>query len=112
LESQGIAKFGEEGDVNPSVSGTLVLQGKLSVGFAAPQHQSIRLLTFTRTVDSAPLNPEIDLERAGQLDRKLDPIFWRMSSNLQRFVEWLQAAGLLIQPALFVLTSIGVFSIT
>jgi hypothetical protein len=36
---------------------------------------SVRLLTFTRTVDSAPLSPKIDLQRTGPL---LDPTLWRV----------------------------------
>src|SRR5260370_37002439 len=33
---------------------------------------SIRLLTFTSSVDSASFNPEIGLQRTGKLDPKLD----------------------------------------
>ena len=40
----------------------------LSVGFAAPQHQSFRLLTLKRSVDSAPFNPEKSLQRTSKLD--------------------------------------------
>jgi hypothetical protein len=38
--------------------------------------QTFRLLNFTPTVDSAPLNPEIGLQRTGKLDPKLDPNWW------------------------------------
>jgi len=48
---------------------------KLSAIMQLHSVQSIRLLTFTRTVDSAPFNPEIDLQRTGKLDPTLDPVW-------------------------------------